>query len=129
MVPSHLICQFFKFSCHSQGSHVPGANKDVISEPHTSQLRLGAQRQVRCLLRRVMIDPVWAEKWPSFRMACHGQYEPGGPCPSSGGQTWFGCGVFLLLEEPCEQRFLSGMAFSIFKVARVACRAVGQLRD
>ena len=72
MVPTHLICQFFKFSCHSQGSHVPGANKD---EPHTSQLRSGVQRQVRCLLRRVMTDPVWAEKWLSFHMACHGQYE------------------------------------------------------
>ena len=62
-------------------------------------------------------------------MAFHGQYEPGGPCPSSGGQTWFGCGVFLLLKEPFEQRLLSGMTFSIFKVVRVARRAVGQLRD
>ena len=121
MVPTHLICQFFKLSCHSQGSHFPGANKDVISEPHTSQLRSGAQR--------VMTDPVWAEKWLSFHMACHGQYEPGGPCPSLGGQTWFGCGVFLLLEEPCEQRLLSGMAFSIFKVVSVACHVVGQVRD
>ena len=51
------------------------------------------------------------------------------PVPLQVARPGFGCGVFLLLKEPFEQRLLSGMTFSIFKVVRVARRAVGQLRD
>ena len=29
-----------------------------------------------------------------------------------------------LIRVPCEQRFLSGMAFSVYEVVRVACLAV-----
>ena len=86
-VPGHLIWQFFQFACHSGGSHLPGANSDIISDTYLSSCYTSHILLTTVLVRNGRCSPYWPGQRPiryglSFQVAYHGQIKPGG--------AWFG---------------------------------------